>query len=233
MIADVVVGQLARVALRAPSARARRARESPRPGSMSSARTAKASTVSTAPAIVVISHVRPSLGLTSNRPSCGPNTAVEARLRGGERRDIARYPTHRAATVNTAAQMEAASRAMSKGFAPARSANSASTSEPHMPRRSEVDDQLRDRQTPAHDRARVAAARAARPRRRWRAPTRSRPSGGHDEDRGAGDPQRSGVHSIQPRRVGLRVSPGRSGRRQQEGMPPIAASPPERRERLT
>ena len=95
-------------------------------------RTAKASTVRTAPAIVVISHVGPSSVSTRNRPSCAPNSGP-ASIAGLNASTKVRNPVAAADTVKTAAEMDAASSARSNSRSPAFSVNSAVTSTPAMP----------------------------------------------------------------------------------------------------
>ena len=95
-------------------------------------RTAKASTVSAAPAIIVMSHVRPTSVSTRYRPSCAPNSGA-ALTSGSNASTNVRNPVTAAATVKIAAEIEARSSAASNSRSPAFSANRAVTSAPTMP----------------------------------------------------------------------------------------------------
>ena len=94
-------------------------------------RTAKVSTVSAAPAIVTSDQARPSSVSTRNRPSWPPNSAPALGVVGMTLTKV-RNAVVPLATVKIAAPTDAASSAVSKGRSPARSANSARTSEPSI-----------------------------------------------------------------------------------------------------
>ena len=95
-------------------------------------RTAKASTVIAAPAIAVISQVRPPSVSTRKRPSCAPNSGPIP-MAGLKVLTNVRKPVVAAATVKIAAEIEAMSSAASNARSPALSVNSAVTSAPTIP----------------------------------------------------------------------------------------------------
>ncbi len=95
-------------------------------------RTAKASTVIAAPAIAVISHVRPPSVSTRNRPSWAPNSGPTPNAGLNVLTNV-KNPVTAAATVKTAAEMDAVSSAASNSRSPALSVNRAVTSAPTIP----------------------------------------------------------------------------------------------------
>ncbi len=95
-------------------------------------RTANASTVIAAPAIAVISQVRPPSVSTRKRPSWAPNSGPSP-IAGLNVLTNVRNPVVAAATVKIAAEIDAVSSAASNSRSPAFRVNSAVTSAPTMP----------------------------------------------------------------------------------------------------
>ena len=183
-------------------------------------RTANVSTVSTAPAIVVISQVRPSSVSHEEAPELRPE--LGARVDGGVERVDEGQESGRGGRDGEDGCRDGCriQREVELALACLQGEERGHEDAHHAGRR-QVDEQPRGREPPAHERARDRRGRAAPRRRRRRAPTsspRARPRRGSRARRPA-------ARGNSPLTLSAQMRPVDTGRTCRRGMPRDAASP--------